>query len=104
MRWGVLTVTSPLGSFPWATLLVNVVGSFLLGVVARKAMPTALAIGVGFCGGLTTFSTFAVEIAALIDDGNSVVGGVYLVASLATGVFAYQVGRQLVPPPSVIGA
>ncbi len=46
------------------TLLVNVVGSFLLGAVSRRVDPTAssyLLVGIGFCGAFTTFSTFALE-------------------------------------------
>lgn len=46
------------------TLLVNVVGSFLLGAVSSRVDPAAssyLLVGVGFCGAFTTFSTFALE-------------------------------------------
>lgn len=56
-------------AFPYATLIVNVVGSFILGFITQLAVnqvgsvPTMikLMIGVGFCGAFTTFSTFAVE-------------------------------------------
>ena len=48
---------------PWGTVLVNVLGSFLLGAVSGAALtgaPMAL-LGVGFCGGVTTYSAFAVQ-------------------------------------------
>ena len=51
------------GRTPWGTLLVNVAGSFVLGlVVGAQPSPDALALlGTGFCGGLTTYSAFAVQ-------------------------------------------
>ena len=69
-RYGTLLALPPhLDAFPVATLLVNVVGTVILGAVA--ALPadwltahelTRPAIGTGFCGGLTTFSTMTLEI------------------------------------------
>ena len=51
------------GRMPWGILLVNVAGSFLLGVFSALALSgSAMALlGTGFCGGLTTYSTFAVQ-------------------------------------------
>ena len=51
------------GKLPWGTLLVNVVGSFLLGVFSALALDESASalLGVGFCGGLTTYSAFAVQ-------------------------------------------
>ncbi len=47
---------------PWGTLAVNVTGSFVLGCVLARADPaTAALVGTGFCGALTTYSTFALE-------------------------------------------
>jgi fluoride exporter len=70
-RWGT--------AFPWGTLVVNVVGSFLLGVLmsvflrAQGGMLTAtyqLALVVGLLGGFTTFSTFAYETLSLAQGGS----------------------------------
>jgi len=61
------------GGFPWATLLVNVCGSFLLaaaygGLPPDSGLARAL-IGSGFCGALTTFSTFILETCILYRSG-----------------------------------
>jgi CrcB protein len=64
-----------LGVFPWGTLLINVSGSFLLGLLAGLALfhglpPTAKVIlGTGFCGAYTTFSTFTYETIRLLEEG-----------------------------------
>ncbi|WP_255198624.1 fluoride efflux transporter FluC [Halorarius litoreus] len=53
------------------TLAVNLLGSFLLGVVTTAPLPSAaaLALGTGFCGAFTTFSTFAFETVRLGEEG-----------------------------------
>lgn len=68
-----------LGSFPWATILANVSGSFLIGLVATLTGPDGrvtilpelrLALMVGFCGGYTTFSSFSLQTLVLVQTGN----------------------------------
>jgi CrcB protein len=51
------------GELPWGTVLVNVAGSFLLGLVSGRAPgeDAVALLGVGFCGALTTYSAFAVQ-------------------------------------------
>ena len=51
------------GRLPWGTVAVNVTGSFLLGLFTGMALegPVMALLGVGFCGALTTYSTFAVQ-------------------------------------------
>ena len=51
------------GRLPWGTILVNVAGSFLLGLFSGLALggATIALLGTGFCGGLTTYSAFAVQ-------------------------------------------
>jgi len=62
--------------FPWGTLAVNVVGSFIIGLAAiffmsRSGLPFARdALIVGFLGSLTTFSTFSLETVQLLQDGS----------------------------------
>ena len=64
------------GAFPWGTFVINVSGSLLLGVVAGVALYHGLgpipktAIGVGFCGAYTTFSTFSYETVHLVEAGS----------------------------------
>ena len=64
-------------SFPVGTLVINVTGSALLGFIFRYALETPAVtpeiralLGVGFCGGYTTFSTFSYETLTLLEDGD----------------------------------
>jgi CrcB protein len=80
--------------FPYATLLVNVAGSFLLGVLARYlprsslSPETGLALTVGFCGGFTTFSTFSLEVARLTEGGAYGRAATYATASVLLSLAA----------------
>jgi fluoride exporter len=86
--------------FPLGTFAVNVSGSFLLGflgtVVAQKVMPSSeamrLALGVGFLGAFTTFSTFEFETHALAGDGSWVLAALNIVASVFFGLLAVRAG------------
>lgn len=85
--------------FPWSTLGINVAGSFVLGaVVALAPNPLSaprLLLGVGLCGGFTTYSTFSVETLALLERGAPARAALYVAASLALGLGAAAVGLQL---------
>ena len=80
--------------FPVGTLLVNVTGSFVLGVLAvvmgREApgeeSVTRLLLAVGFCGGYTTFSTFSLETVALIESRGWGLAAVNVLASVGLGL------------------
>lgn len=83
------------GHFPWATFAANMIGSFALGIAVvvlperRPATSVARAfVAVGFCGGLTTFSTWMVESVLLTRDGRGGTAALYLVVSLAAGLVA----------------
>jgi CrcB protein len=89
--------------FPLGTFVINVSGSFLLGilgtVVALKVMPNSesmrLALGVGFLGAYTTFSTFEFETHALFDDGSWLTATTNMFASLFIGLLAVRAGIVL---------
>ena len=87
--------------FPWATLLINVTGSFALAFLLTFALdrhvPTgvATAITVGFLGAYTTFSTFAWETFALSHTGRTATAAIYIGASLLGGLAAAWGGYEL---------
>ncbi|GAB2815100.1 fluoride efflux transporter CrcB [Lentzea nigeriaca] len=79
--------------FPWGTLTVNVVGCFLIGfLVGTSWMPL---LGVGFCGGLTTYSTFSYETVKLLESEKYRLALLNVVVSVAVGVLAAAVGLSL---------
>jgi CrcB protein len=86
-------------TFPTATFTVNMVGSAMLGLVAVTALERGAPsryfrplLATGFCGGLTTFSTLAVETDRLISHGAPWVAALYLTASVAGGLAAARIG------------
>lgn len=88
---------------PLGTLAVNVFGCFLIGVFAplfeRSSLPpvAALALITGFCGALTTFSTFSHEAVQLTQIRNRIdLALLYVVGSLAAGLLAVWLGRTLI--------
>ena len=85
------------GPFPYGTLLVNVSGSFVLGLLVGIALEgDAYRIaGVGLIGAFTTFSTWTLESQRLGEDGELPLGIVIFVVSLILGVAAAWAGRQL---------
>ena len=98
LRWAVFTSVDE-GRFPWPVLAVNVAGSLILGVVLAEewSHPRARLVlhdagGIGFCGSLTTFSTFSVEVVNLSRDGDMGIAVVYTVVSLAATVTAVVAG------------
>lgn len=89
-------------TFPAGTLLINVSGSFLLGVILRYAVETPTLtpevralLTVGFCGGYTTFSTFSYETVALLKDGEWTRAGLYITASVLLSVLGTMLGFAL---------
>jgi fluoride exporter len=81
------------GQWPWATFIVNLAGAFILGwLLTRLAERTApsrywrFLAGTGFCGALTTFSTFQIETFELARDGHVALAVGYPAASIAAGM------------------
>jgi fluoride exporter len=74
--------------FPWGTFAVNMVGSAVLGVVIGGASSewVAALVGTGFCGALTTYSTYSFETVRLLEEGSVLVAVANVVASLVLGV------------------
>jgi CrcB protein len=102
-RWGVaVALPSSPGSWPWATLLVNLTGCLLIGVLlavllARYPSSPWLRplLATGVLGGYTTYSAFAVEVVQLIDAGALGMAAAYVVASVLCGVLAVTAGLLL---------
>jgi CrcB protein len=93
-------------AFPWATLTVNVAGSFAMGLLAgwlaRFGAPHnvsgenwRLLLGVGVLGGFTTFSSFSLEFALLVERGTLGMAAVYVAASLIAGFAGLFAGLYL---------
>jgi CrcB protein len=91
-------------AFPLGTVLINISGSFLLGIVAGLAaagavpQPVALVAGTGFLGGYTTFSTASVETVRLVRSGRLPLALVSGLGTLAAALGAAALGFWLAGP------
>jgi CrcB protein len=94
-------------TFPWGTLLVNIIGSLLVGFIIRYALATPVVsaevralLTTGFCGGFTTFSTFSFETVTLIEEGQYERAGAYAFGSLLLALIAtfcgFVLARELI--------
>lgn len=83
--------------FPWGTLTVNVAGSLVLGIVAgSNSSPAVTAlVGTGFCGALTTYSTFSYETYKLVQERSLLLAVLNLVISVLAGVGAAGLGISI---------
>jgi fluoride exporter len=97
-RYGISRLTLHHETLLWSTVGINIVGSFLLGLLVSEpwfSRDVREAVGVGFLGGFTTFSTFSVQIVLEIEAGEPARAGLYLVASVVGGVAAAAAGFSL---------
>jgi CrcB protein len=93
-----------LGSkFPWGTLFINISGSLLMGLFAGLfavrwdlLQAARIFLTVGVCGGYTTFSTFSLDAFYLIERGEALAAGAYMVASVVLSVAALIAAMQIV--------
>lgn len=90
---------TPADGFPWSTFIVNIAGSFFLGLLAGLAIrsqalsrTTLLFLGTGLCGGFTTFSTFSVETLAMYEAGHVILAASYVLGSVVGGLAAAAIG------------
>jgi len=87
--------------FPWGTLAVNVVGCLVLGVMAGATLhgaapsSTQALVGTGFCGALTTYSTFSYETLRLAETGSRFLAAANVIASVVAGFGAGFIGAAV---------
>lgn len=89
--------------FPIKTFIINIIGSFIIGVIAALAVKNnslnprmILFLKVGICGGFTTFSSFALETSDLIKSGNMGIALLYVISSIIVGVLAVFAGQEII--------
>ena len=83
---------------PLSTLSVNIIGSFIIGIIyalaerSKISAEVRILIATGFCGGFTTFSSFAFENVKLLQDGEFFNTALYVVLSIVIGFVAVYLG------------
>jgi CrcB protein len=90
-------------AFPWGTLIINIAGSFLIGIFVecfalRWDLPQVarLFLTVGICGGFTTFSTFSLDAFVLMERGATWSAAAYIAGSVVLSISALFAGLQLI--------
>ncbi|MDX6581363.1 MAG: fluoride exporter [Solirubrobacterales bacterium] len=101
-RYGITRATLHTDALLWSTAAINLAGSFLLGLIVAGgwlSRDLSEAVGIGFLGGFTTFSTFTVQIVMETHGGRPGTAAAYLAVSvlggLAAAVAGYSLGRVL---------
>jgi fluoride exporter len=89
--------------FPWGTLIINIVGSFLIGVLVELfalkwdvSQTWRVFLTIGLCGGFTTFSTFSLDAYLLIDRGQLAAATAYMAGSVLLSIVGLFAGLQLI--------
>jgi CrcB protein len=101
-RYGIGRATMHTDALIWSTVGINIAGSFLLGLLVAGSWfsrDVREALGVGFLGGFTTFSTFSAQIVLDVDAGEPWRAAAYLATSVIGGIAAatcgYVLGRRI---------
>jgi len=87
---GIMSLTR--GRFPWGIVVVNITGSFALGIVTASLPDAAFIVGAGLLGGYTTFSTAMLDALALWRDGERPASVLHLLGTFAASVLAALAG------------
>ncbi len=102
LRYAASVLLKYSGGFPWATFVVNLLGCLIIGLLWGyfNRMPNisanlTLLLSVGFCGGLTTFSTFSKESLILLQNGHYALLAIYILASIILGIACVAAGYYL---------
>ena len=89
-------------SFPWSTLIANFIGCFIIGIILgwyvnndKQHSDLYIFLSIGFCGGLTTFSTFSVEGLTLFKNGDFLIFVTYLLISIIGGLLLVALGYYI---------
>lgn len=102
-RWGLMLALGDRapGAWPWATFAENIIGCLVIGIVA-SLLPMEHGVWwhrplliTGVLGGFTTFSAYAVETGALLDEGAPLIAGAYLSGTVVAGLVAVRTGRWI---------
>ncbi|MEC9486992.1 MAG: fluoride efflux transporter CrcB [Prosthecochloris sp.] len=97
-----VALSAAVSGFPFATLLVNLLGCFLIGAISQLSFTTSLVapeirllLATGFCGGFTTFSSFANETAIMLRSGELFYAAAYISGSFFGGMICLYLGIAL---------
>jgi fluoride exporter len=98
-----LSYANKTNGFPFSTLMINVTGSLIIGVVLALSNKNYLIsdnlklfLATGICGGFTTFSTFSVENMLMLKSGNFIMSFLYIFTSVAACILATFVGFKII--------
>lgn len=102
LRYLISLVPITRGSFPVNTFITNIIGAVIIGIIIARtgrsdtlSPEKVLILKTGLCGGLTTFSTFSAETWSLLQSGNMVLGGAYIVGSVVLCVIGVGIGMWI---------